>query len=115
MLDSKVVEAFQLMWGNFPDPALLINKSREIIAVNTACRTTGRVEGTKCLTYGVPESHKNCLANKALATQRAKFKKTKRGERDIITYWLPLDGYPDIYVHLIIGAMVDYNAIPEKP
>lgn len=110
MFDSKVVEAFQLMWGNFPDPALLIHKNREIIALNEACRVAGYVEGTKCSSYGGPEAHKHCLANRALETQQPAFVKRKKGERDIITYWLPLDGYPDLFVHFIIGARIDYNA-----
>jgi hypothetical protein len=29
MVDSNVVEAFHLMWGNFPEPVMLVNKRRE--------------------------------------------------------------------------------------
>ncbi|WP_281289442.1 hypothetical protein [Sporomusa termitida] len=42
MIDSKVMEAFELMWGNYPEPATLVHKSREIIAVNAAGRSFGR-------------------------------------------------------------------------
>lgn len=108
MSDSKVIEAFQLMWGNLPEPALLVHKSKKIIAVNAASRKAGRIEGTVCATYGGPETHKGCMANQALATQQPKFLKKKYGDREIISYWLPIDGNPDLYVHFNIGVMVDY-------
>jgi hypothetical protein len=113
MIDSKVVEAFQLMWGRFPDPAMLVRKNREIIAVNEACRKAGRGEGTNCASYGTPESHQGCLANQALANQQPAFRKKSRGEKEIIAYWLPLAGYPEVFVHFVIGAIVDYDAASE--
>ena len=112
MVDSKVVEAFHLMWGDFPEPALLIRGNREMIAVNGAGEKAGRVEGTICATYGGAEAHKHCLANKALATRQPAFVKRKSGERDIISYWLPLDGYPELFVRFIIGVVIDYD-LPE--
>lgn len=112
MIDSKVIEAFQLMWGNFPEPALLVHKSRKIVAVNETSRKLGRVEGTSCISYGEPESHRGCKANQVLANQQPAFLKKKNGEKEIIAYWLPLDGYPEFYVHFNIGVMIDYNSVP---
>jgi hypothetical protein len=114
MSDSKVIEAFQLMWGNFPEPVTLVHKSREVIAVNAACQSIGRVKGMNCATQGAPEAHRGCLANQALATQQPAFKKVKFGEREIISYWLPVDGYPELFVHFGVGVTIDYDAIPEK-
>ena len=114
MIDSKVIEAFQLMWGNLPEPALLIHKSRKIVAVNAVSEKLGRVEGTTCASYGGPENHKGCKANQVLANHQPAFLKKKHGEKEIIAYWLPLDGYPDFYVHFNIGVMIDYDAIPEN-
>lgn len=114
MNDLKVIEAFQLMWGNFPEPATLVHKSREVIAVNSACASIGRVKGMNCATHGAPEAHKGCLANQALASQQPLFKKGKNGEKEFIAYWLPVDGYPDLFVHFGVGVTIDYDAIPEK-
>jgi hypothetical protein len=114
MMDPGVIEAFRLMWGSFPEPALLVRDSREIIAVNEAAKTAGRVEGTICATYGGPEAHRHCLANRALATQQPAFVKRTSGGREIISYWLPLDGYPDLFVHFIIGVTIDYHAAPDN-
>ena len=34
MDEQKVIESFHMMWDNFPDPVMLIKKSRDIYAVN---------------------------------------------------------------------------------
>ncbi len=109
MVDSKVIEAFDLMWGKFPEPVMLVHKTREILAVNEACRDAGGVVGRKCSQNGTPEQHKGCLANQALAAQETKYSKSKKGDKEIIGFWQPVTGYPDIYVHFGIGTMIDYN------
>jgi hypothetical protein len=114
MTDSKVIEAFELMWGNFPEPVTLVHKSREVIAVNTVCKRIGREKGINCATIGGPEDHKGCLANQALATQKPAFIKVRYGEREIISYWLPVEGYPDIFIHFGVGVTINYDAISEK-
>ncbi|HEY3424966.1 MAG TPA: hypothetical protein VGL27_09240 [Negativicutes bacterium] len=113
MDDSKVIEAFQLMWGNFPEPVTLVHKSREVIAVNAAGQSAGRVKGMNCAMQGAPEAHRGCLANQALATQQPTFKKVKFGEKEIISYWLPINGYPELFVHFGVGVTIDYDAIAE--
>jgi len=113
MIDSKVIDAFHLMWGSFPEPATLVHKSREIIAVNVACQNIGRVKGMNCATHGAPEAHRGCLANQALATQQPAFKKVKFGEKEIISYWLPVEGYPELFVHFGVGVTIDYGEISE--
>lgn len=112
MKDEKVIEAFQMMWGNFPDPVMLVHKSREILAVNEACSKAGGVSGIKCSSIGGPERHRGCLANQALASQQATYCKRESNGRSIIGYWLPLVGYPEIYVHLGVGTMIDYDQYP---
>ena len=114
MVDSKIIEAFDLMWGNFPEPATLVHKSKEVIATNTACKVVGLEKGMNCATHGAPEAHKGCLANKALRSQEATFKKAKYAEKEIISYWLPVDGYPELFIHFGVGATINYNTMPDK-
>ncbi len=52
MIDAKVIEAFHLMWGGFPEPATLVHKSREVLAVNPACQKIGREKGMNCAKPG---------------------------------------------------------------
>lgn len=109
MIDAKIVEAFHLMWGNFPEPVMLVHKTREILAVNEACRSAGGTPGIKCSQIGSPDRHKGCLANQAIASQQAAYSQNEVDGKTIIGYWIPIPGHPDIYVHFGVGTMIDYN------
>lgn len=109
MIDSKVIEAFRLMWGNFPEPVMLVHQNREILAVNEACSKLGGVVGIKCSSIGGAERHKGCLANQALASQRATYSKSESDGKTVIGFWIPVADHPDIYVHFGIGMTIDYD------
>jgi hypothetical protein len=108
-IDSKVIDAFHLMWGNFPEPVMLVHKSRDILAVNEACSKLGGVVGIKCASIGAPEQHKGCLANQALASRRATYSKNESNGKTIIGFWVPVADSSDIYVHFGIGTTIDYD------
>lgn len=48
MEKAEVIKAFHLMWDNYPESAMLIDKKRNIIAANKVAPSTGRIEGNKC-------------------------------------------------------------------
>jgi hypothetical protein len=108
-------KAFHLMWGNFPEAVQLTYKNREVIALNKASLKIGRTTGTKCSLRGKPEDHRGCPANQVMKTQQPMFKKLKFYGREIITYWLPVDGYPDFFIHFAIGAIIDYDKTQDSP
>lgn len=111
---DALISAFHLMWGNFPEPATLVHKSREVIAVNAACQAIGRVKGMNCAKHGAPEAHRGCLANQALSSQQPAFKKANSGGKDVIAYWLPIEGYPELFIHFGVGVTIDYDAVSGK-
>ena len=41
MTDQEIINAFHLMWGDFPEPVTITQKSREIIAVNKKAEAMG--------------------------------------------------------------------------
>jgi hypothetical protein len=102
-------KAFHLMWGKFPEAVQLTYKDREVVALNEASLKLGRSTGTKCSSRGAPEDHRGCLANQAMSTQQAVFRKMVFKGKEIITYWLPIEGYPDYFIHFAVGNTVDYN------
>jgi hypothetical protein len=114
MVDKNVIDAFQMMWGKFPEGVMLIDKSRNIIAVNAACATAGLAAGTLCSQIGSPESHKGCLANQAIAEQKAKFKKISMNGKEFISFWIPVVGQDNIFLHFPVGMTVDYGICEEK-
>ncbi len=103
--DPRLVEAFQLMWGNFPDPMMLVHKDRTILAVNDACAAQGTATGTKCFSYNpAPGEVQNgacrlCQANKALKAGATMGCEGEFGSKRIRGYWIPLKGSNEVYVH----------------
>jgi hypothetical protein len=35
MVDQSVIDAFQMMWGKFPEGVMLVDKGRNIVSVKT--------------------------------------------------------------------------------
>jgi len=111
MVDEQVIKAFQMMWGKFPEGVMLVDKGRNIIAVNTVYEATGLKAGMVCAQLGSPENHKGCLANLALSEQTAKYTKTNMGDKEVIGFWVPVVGEKDLYLHFSVGMVVDYDNV----
>lgn len=63
--------------------------------------------------HGPPEHHKGCLANKTLKGHKATWLKGPRMTPDApeaTIFWLPVDGYPDFYIHFGVHCMKHYSA-----
>lgn len=86
-----------MMWGSFPVPVRLIHKNKTVLAVNIAAKERGFEPGVACFEVGTPEQHKGCKANEALSTNNSVYQ--VNAEKDIIRFWLPVKGCPDVYVH----------------
>ena len=43
MSDNEIIQAFHLMWGNFPEPVMITQKSREMIAVNVLLSASPKI------------------------------------------------------------------------
>lgn len=103
---ERAVAAFNLIWSKYPEPAMLIHKSKKVAAVNQACRDFGREAGKVCATYGAPEDHQDCLANQSMSAGKAMYLKRKLSdELEMTVYWLPLEGCPDYYIHFSAGSL----------
>lgn len=98
-LPESVIAAFHLMWSKFSRPVTLVHKSRTVMAANAAGIALGRVPGVKCSTLPSTSSHKGCLGNKALSEGRTKLKKLVTPEYECMVYWVPIEGYPDYFLH----------------
>ena len=111
-VDEKLIEAFHLMFDHFPEGVQLAHKSKRIVALNAACKSLGRDVGMICAKHGPAEAHKGCLAHKTIKNHVASWKKGAEpgpGGQDPVVFWLPVDGYPDFYIHFGVGYMKDYS------
>jgi hypothetical protein len=111
----QILEAFQLMWGNFPDPVILVHRDRTILAVNDASAAQGTAPGVKCFSYNPVPSDveggvcKGCQADRALQTGTAISCSCRSAAARGHGYWIPLKGSREVYVH---GFTSGSSALP---
>jgi hypothetical protein len=107
MDNQQMLNAFEQMWGPFPEPVMLIRKDRTILAANDLARTAGISAGIKCFSLN-PEAAtsacKDCKANLALREHRTVCCDEVRDGNRIVGYWMPLVDAPDVYVHFGVGC-----------
>lgn len=118
MTDQNTLDAFQTMWGMFPEPVLLVQKDRTILAVNRLAAQLGVQAGIRCFTLNPahdPQSVcQRCRANQALQSQQAVCESTPDGIRG---YWIPVENQSDLYIHFGIGtaeAFAQAQATPSQ-
>lgn len=109
MEKAEVIKAFHLMWDNYPESAMLIDKKRNIIAANKVAPSTGRIEGNKCALVEPLEQHKGCRAEEAWKNGEASYRKKVGKLGDVVSFWIPVDGYPDYLVHFSVGSIQNMN------
>jgi hypothetical protein len=115
MIEQRILDAFQTMWGPFPERVMLVHKSRTVLAVNDLARSAGIVPGIRCFSLnpevGPGEDQcKRCQASLALKTGESVCTEDEIGGRKIIGYWMPLKEVPDVYVHFAIGTAKSLTA-----
>ena len=71
--EEQLIEAFQLMWGKYPEPVRLIDKNEIIIAGNEAYLATSgeQMIGTRCRDLQPAELHKGCKHAKCIRSGEA--------------------------------------------
>jgi len=115
-MEAQLAEAFHLMFDNFPEGVQLTHKSKRIVALNDAMRARGREVGMICATHGPADSHRGCLANKALQEQGPRWRRAEAKPNGFkpIVYWIPLPGHSDYFLHFAVGSQVDYTVAQEN-
>ncbi len=108
MVDQNVIEAFHSMWGTFPEPVMLVQKNRNVLAVNDLAKKIGIPTEIKCFSLnpetGGADHCKQCKANEAMRTGEAVVLKSPMNGAEVIGYWVPVKGVSDVYVHFGIGT-----------
>lgn len=100
-ISDDIRHHFHLFWDHFPFPVMLVHKSRTILDRNRAAEAIGCTPGTRCIDQGDKEMHRGCLAGQALREQTAKRSVVYIAQQGCVldSYWIPLDGREDVYVH----------------
>lgn len=117
-IGEEIRKNFHLFWDNFPFPVMLVYKDRTIIEANKAGEAIGCPVGTRCSDIGEKKFHANCKANNALREQAGIREVAYIEHMGLVmdSYWVPLAGYEDIYVHFGVD-ITEYAAdrlLPNK-
>ncbi|MBQ7476094.1 MAG: hypothetical protein IJT06_01710 [Selenomonadaceae bacterium] len=111
MSDEKIIEAFHLMWGNFPEAVVITQKSREIVAVNKTAEKFGLKPGIKCSSVGKPENHRGCQCNKAVDTGEVVCCTYEGNFGKAYGFWIPISEKPEWVIHFGVGYAFEYPKI----
>ncbi|MBU4011388.1 MAG: hypothetical protein KJ882_11560 [Proteobacteria bacterium] len=113
-IKPEILNAFNVMWGNFPFVVMLLKENRTIVAINKKAKEMGIQPGLKCHQLsGSTGVHKVCMANEALKEQVSKrvVAYSPQQKQVLDSYWVPVVGENDLYVHFATD-ITDY-AKPE--
>ena len=109
MTDEQIIEAFHLMWDMFPEPVMLIKKSREIVALNPVCAQSGLKPGMRCSSVGSTQQHKGCRCNEAVDEKKAIGVTYEGPKGKAFGYWVPVANKPEWILHLNVGLYYEYD------
>lgn len=107
--ENQLVESFNLMWGKYPEPVQLINRSFRILAVNESCQLLGGKADVICCADNDCKPHPGCRAMLALKTNEAQVVSWEFEGKPITGYWIPVAGETDYYIHCGNGVKDYYN------
>lgn len=100
--EKEMVEAFHAMWDNYPEQVRLIDRKFRIVAGNKAYLAFGGMVNVKC-NIGDPKMHQGCQAIACLNDRQTKIKSTEINGVKWDSYWVPVEGKDDYYVHFTNG------------
>ena len=114
MDEQMLFEAFHMMWDNFPEPVMLIKKSRQIYAVNKKAASLGLSEGIKCSSIGEPAQHKGCRCNEAADEKKPVYVTYETNFGKAFGYWIPVAGCEEVILHFGVGGTFEYESAASK-
>ena len=115
MSNEEIIQAFHLMWDNFPEAVTITQKSREIVAVNKKAAEFGLKAGIKCSSIGKPENHKGCQCDKAVETGEPAICTYEGNFGKAYGYWIPIPEKPEWIIHFGVGYAFEYPKIDRAP
>jgi hypothetical protein len=101
----EILKAFHLMWDMFPTPVFLLRKDRTIVDFNRTAKDRGVRLRMKCYQLSGDDCiHKQCLGNSALeeGVGKRSVGYYAPSKRFVDSYWLPIEGQKDLFVHFAI-------------
>ena len=109
MTDDEIIAGFHALFDNFPEPVMITQKSRVIIAVNKKASEYGLVPGNRCADLGKPEHHRGCRLNIAADTGKPVCISYDGPFGRAYGYWIPVTERPQWMLHFGVGSTFAYE------
>lgn len=107
--EQKIIEAFNIMWSKYPEPAMLIHRGKRVLALNWSCRNVGLKLGSFCHEIsGCRDTTGDCLINSCLDSRQAVHTKVNDGRKQWSIHWVPIENNPDYCVHFFAGSVDEH-------
>ena len=110
---EELIEAFHMMWDHYPEQVRLIDRHFLVLAGNPAYIEAGGKTGIRCNAKN-PELHKGCQAMAALNSREARKKDSVVGGMPWESWWIPVAGETDYYIHYTNGMKAALEAYKKK-
>ncbi len=110
-LEKQLSDAFHLMYDGLPEPAQLCYRTHRIVAVNPSGAAYGRVPGENCAKGCAGLKAGLCRHAQMLKNEKTTWLQMPKGEGGpmMTTFWIPVTGHPEYYIHFGIGVTIDYS------
>lgn len=99
MDEAELIDAFHMLWDNFPGMVRLIDDKHRVLASNPIAESKGFVLGVNCAKVGDPAIHRGCKHGAMFRTGTAQ---TDIVLEDRIRGWVPVEGREDVCVHFAL-------------
>ncbi len=111
--EEEIVQAFHMMWDSYPEQVRLIDRHYRVAAGNPAYTGAGGQTGVQC-NVGPAEMHRGCQAMSALSTGETKSIRHQAGDACFESFWIPVGGDGEYYVHFTNGLNDAIRAMMEQ-
>jgi len=102
MTEEELIQAFHLMWENYPEAVRLIRRGFQVVAGNRVYLAQGGQIGGRC-NVGDPSLHRGCQAMNALNSRETRRKQTEVYGVRWDSYWIPVEGTDEYFIHFTNG------------
>lgn len=105
--EKKLIDAFNMIWSKYPEPAMLVHRGKRVMAMNWACRQVSSKLGSFCHEISgraCQDDRGSCLLKSCLDTRQAMHIKINDGRKQWSIHWVPVEGHPDYCVHFFAGS-----------
>lgn len=105
-VSGQVIAGFRRAWDPFPEPVLLLDGRRRVLAVNEMGQRFAIQPGCRCGGLGTAEPDSaNDPLYRAIRSRGSMVEVVGPSDNPVFSCWIPVEGSGDLVVHLGLGVV----------